>query len=88
MDVLDGAHGPVTDAFDHRPAVIVGGGSAGAAAGGQIVKILFVDVGAGVGGGLPGAHQLLGEVRGHIQIDDQIGAGKAQLVVLEFVEPL
>ena len=88
VDVLNGAHLPILDTFDHRPVVEAGCGTAGLTAGGQILDVLLVDVRLGVGGLLTMAHQLLGEGSGNIQIDGQIRPGQTQLVVLKFIQPL
>lgn len=69
MDILNCTHLIIFDTADHGPAVMLCGGSAGLAAGGQICHVLFVDVGSGVGVGLPAPHELFGEIRGHIQVD-------------------
>ena len=50
LNVLDGTHLVVFDAIDDGPAVVCGGSLTGAAAGSQIVKVLFVNVRTGVCG--------------------------------------
>ena len=46
-----------------------------------------MDVPLSVGGCLPAAEQLQGAAGRHIQIEDQVGPGQAQLVVLKVVQP-
>ena len=48
----------------------------------SLIHILLMDVGVGAGGGLPPAHHLLRDLRGHIQIDHQIWLRQPQKPVL------
>ena len=88
VDIFNGPHFAVPDALDDGPAVVVCGGFSGAAAGSKVLDILLVDVGVGIGIGFPAAHHGFGEVSGHIQIKDQIRAGKPQFVVFKIIEPV
>ena len=78
VNVLNTPHFPVFRAGNDRPSVIFGGGASGAAAGSKIGAVPLVDVCAGVGILFPVAQQLLRKIRGDVQIQRQVGAGKSR----------
>ena len=88
VDLLHRAQTAVPrDAGDDLPAQEPGSLEGAVPAGGQIVGVHLVDVPLSVGGCLPAAEQLQGAAGRHIQIEDQVGPGQAQLVVLKVVQP-
>ena len=87
VNVLNTPHFPIFRAGNDCPAVVFSGGASGAAAGSKIGAVPLVDVRGGVGVLLPVAQQLLRKIRGDVQIQRQIRAGKPQPVVFEFVQP-
>lgn len=79
---------PIFRAGNDCPAVVFSGGASGTAAGSKIGAVPLVDVRGGVGVLLPVAQQLLRKIRGDVQIQRQIGAGKPQPVVFKVIQPL
>ena len=72
---------------DFDPAQTVRRPEGGFAAQGEIAGVHLVDVTLGMGGRLPAAEEAHRLLRGHVQIDHQIGEGQAQLAALEVKQP-
>ena len=74
--------------MDHGPAAVLHDFTGGLPAAFQISLVLLVNVSMGAGGGLPAAHHLLRDLRGHIQIEHQVRLRQAQLAVFQLKEPV
>ena len=88
MDVLNTADPAVPVAADALPAAPVHHTGGALPAGAEISLVLLMDVGMGMGGLLPAAHHLLGQLRGEIQVQHSIRSRQTQLLILEVKEPV
>ena len=87
MNILNAPHTPVLCAVDDVPAVVLRRAQRRLAAKAEVCLVLFMDVGVRLRLRLALAHELLGQLDGHIEAQHQIGLRQPKPLVLKIIQP-